>query len=487
MTPASVAWHAGIATDPGLRRPTNEDRLLVDDARGIFMVADGLGGHAAGELAAETAVRVIQNRLALPDYAEEAAIRAAITQANNEIFLAAQQNLDLRGMACVLTLVVAGQDHILVGHVGDSRLYLVWNGTLRKLTSDHSPVGLLEDSGELTEDQAMRHPRRNEVFRDVGSQMREPDDPEFIDVRSLPFRPDAALLVCSDGLTDVLKSSEISTIISRYRGDPGRAAQELVEAANAAGGKDNVSVILLPGPEFAAQEAHVIHETRERHSATRPRYTADAGKRLVTVLGCLLAGAALSFVGTAIWNARAPRMDPPHSPRTLRVSTADARGILNAMAAASTGDTVQVPAGEYLGPLELKSHVAIVADAPRSVIVRSDPSSTTDPGVAIAARNVRGARVDGLRILADDTHPLRTGILIANSNVEVDDVEISGAIEAGMRFEGKSGGRLLGNYLHGNSGPGILIDSESAPRLSGNRVSETGADAVVYRGFEKAR
>ena len=200
----AIQWRAGSASDPGLQRSINEDRLLVDEARGIFMVVDGLGGHAAGEVAAEIAVRVIDEKLSAATTIDEAQIRAAITAANNTIFEQANSDPALHGMACVLTIAVASGDRFLVGHVGDSRLYSLWNGKLRKVTSDHSPVGELEDNGEITEDQAMQHPRRNEVFRDVGSYRREMDAPEFIEVRSIPFRSDGALLLCSDGLSDLV-------------------------------------------------------------------------------------------------------------------------------------------------------------------------------------------------------------------------------------------------------------------------------------------
>ena len=104
-------------------------------------------------------------------------------------------------MACVLTLALVEDDRLTIGHVGDSRLYLVWNGAIRKLTSDHSPVGEREDHAELSEQEAMLHPRRNEVFRDVGSVPREPGDDDFIEIRQCRFKPDAAILLCSDGLS----------------------------------------------------------------------------------------------------------------------------------------------------------------------------------------------------------------------------------------------------------------------------------------------
>lgn len=300
----AAAWRAGVATDPGLQRSINEDRALVDDALGVFLVVDGLGGHAAGERAAETAVRAIIGHMesaALEGRRDvEENIRRAIAEANNQIYLEAQQNEEWHGMACVLTLAVADEDRVTVGHVGDSRLYLIWNGNLRKLTSDHSPVGEQEEHGELTEEEAMQHPRRNEVFRDVGSQPHEPHDPQFIETRTFRFRPDAALLLCSDGLSDVLTSGEISAIVERYDGDPNGTARQLVEAANRAGGKDNISVVFVAGPDFLGSDSNTLEEVRPRHAATRMRETRSRWRAVFRNVLLLIAG---MILGILLWIA----------------------------------------------------------------------------------------------------------------------------------------------------------------------------------------
>jgi serine/threonine protein phosphatase PrpC len=267
----TVGWRSGVASDPGLLRGNNEDRVYVDDASGIFLVVDGMGGRAAGELAAHTASQVIPHHLESSEGDVSERVRQAIAAANNEIYRLAHDRDDCRGMACVLTLAVAQEDRITVGHVGDSRLYLVWNGTLRKLTSDHSPVGELEDQGELTEAAAMGHPRRNEVFRDVGSRPRDAHDEEFIQIKSFPFRPGAAILLCTDGLSDMLTSAEISSIVERYSGDPAITAHELVATANQKGGKDNISVVFVAGPEFLGIDSELMLQARERHSITQVR------------------------------------------------------------------------------------------------------------------------------------------------------------------------------------------------------------------------
>jgi serine/threonine protein phosphatase PrpC len=267
----TAKWRSGVATDAGRMRAHNEDRSYVDDERGVFLVVDGVGGHPGGEKAAEIALQVIPAELEKARCGVKDRIRQAITEANNEISRLAQRDDAWQGMACVLTLAVVNDDRITVGHVGDSRLYLVWNGALRKLTSDHSPVGEREDRGELTEEEAMVHPRRHEVFRDVGLRLRVPDEDDFIEIREFLFKPDAAILLCSDGLSDQLTSAEMREIIERYEGDPQRTAGELVDAANAAGGPDNITAVFVAGSDFLGSACQEMAEARARHSITRTR------------------------------------------------------------------------------------------------------------------------------------------------------------------------------------------------------------------------
>jgi serine/threonine protein phosphatase PrpC len=473
---------AGSASDAGLQRSINEDRVFVDDARGIFMVVDGLGGHAAGETAAETAVSVIEREFRAPPDINEERMANAITAANNEIYALANSNPAWRGMACVLTLAVAAGDQFLVGHVGDSRLYVYWNGKLQKITSDHSPVGELEDSGELTEEEAMHHPRRNEVFRDVGSYPHSPDDPRFIELKRFRFRPDAALLLCSDGLSDLVKSSEMTQILERYDGDATRIAQLLIEAANTAGGRDNISVIFVPGPEFLGTESASLSDGRSRHGATRMRSAAKSSRGifrnvLLVFAGMLIGGLGLwrysSFLGEKP-EPTATAIVLPHAPKDIPVDAADSLGIAKALASALPGDTIVVPPGDYLGPILLKDRVNIVAQSPHHVIVRSDPTSVNETGIAIVARGVKEARIKGLHLTGDETHPLRIGLLIADSSIEAEDIEVSTASEAGLRIEGDSRPLVMGSSFHANAGPGVVVRGESAPRLVGNRITENG-------------
>src|SRR5688572_27156065 len=165
-------------TDPGRRRNVNEDRFHCDATRGLFIVIDGVGGQAAGGKAADVALSILRNRLERETAPAAERVREAITIANNEIFRLAGTRPEWNGMACVLTVAVVEDGRATIGHVGDTRLYKLREDRIEKVTRDHSPVGEREDSKELSELQAMRHPRRNEVYRDVGSEIHEPLDPE---------------------------------------------------------------------------------------------------------------------------------------------------------------------------------------------------------------------------------------------------------------------------------------------------------------------
>lgn len=296
-------WKAGAATDPGRMRSDNQDRSYIDEARGVFLVVDGLGGHAAGDMAADTALEVIRAELAAQDGDVRRRIRQAIATANNRIYELAALNDACRGMACVLTLAVLEDDKMIVGHVGDSRLYLMWNGAFRKLTSDHSPVGEREDRGQLTEFEAMQHPRRHEVFRDVGSRPRDPEDAEFVEMKEFLFKKDAAVLLCSDGLSDLLTSGEMRELIELYDGDPQKVARELVDAANSAGGKDNITAVFVAGSEFLGNASAAMAEARVRHSITRARPGAASAagesvlaQRFAKLLTCRVAFLVYGFV-----------------------------------------------------------------------------------------------------------------------------------------------------------------------------------------------
>lgn len=251
-----ISWDSAVATHPGLKRDNNEDRYHWDQEEGIFIVADGIGGYASGEVAATIAVETISDRLKKYG-AGDTQLREAITTANQKIFEMAQAHQILQGMACVLTVAIIKDDTLFIGHVGDTRLYLLKPATnipssilhIEKITKDHSPIGRREDEEGLSEIEAMRHPRRNEVFRDVGSQIKDPDDEDFIDTNKSFFDKNSAVLLCSDGLTDLVTSHRIKEIIENTNNSQDAVNRLIIEALKE-GGKDNITALLIANEQF---------------------------------------------------------------------------------------------------------------------------------------------------------------------------------------------------------------------------------------------
>jgi len=239
----------------GRSRVTNEDQYYYDAERGILIVVDGVGGKAAGEKAAAIALQALRARLERKTGGIEGRIREAITLANNQVYEHAQAHPEWHGMACVLTVAVIDDGHFTVGHVGDTRLYQVRAGRIVKVTHDHSPVGEWEDAGMLTEIEAMRHQRRNEVYREVGSAVRAPEEEEFIELIRRPFDPHSGLILCTDGLSDMLTAAQVLSIVQQWAGDPANLVRRLIEAANEAGGRDNITVVYATGADGVTPEA----------------------------------------------------------------------------------------------------------------------------------------------------------------------------------------------------------------------------------------
>lgn len=489
----------------GLVRQNNEDRLHCDPDRGIFMVIDGIGGQAAGEQAADIAFNRVRARLERQTGTAEERIREAITVANNEILRAAATNPDWQGMACVLTVAVVENGSAVVGHVGDSRLYKIRRREILKITHDHSPVGEREDSGQISEAEAMRHPRRNEVYRDVGSQEHAPDDPDFIELRRIPFEPDSALVLCSDGLSDQVASAEIRRLVLANAGDPGAAVHELIEAANRAGGKDNVTVLVIEGEQFAA--------AREMPAIALPRRGGNpfSSRPAMFVYGLVCAALVYAGLRYAGWLERRPEAPVP---QTLRVGNGGFARISEALAKARPGDTVEVSSGEYPEQLRLKSGVTVRGRMPEVPILRPAPVEG-GPAVAVLAERIQGARFTGFRIRADESAPLSAGVVIADSDLELQDTEIIGAgtgIEirgnskavlranliadcgdAGVRISGDSAPWLLYNAILRNGrrprdpAPGVLIEDPARPVLVGNTFEDNGGEPVrAPAGIDKS-
>jgi protein phosphatase len=234
-------------TDVGRRRESNQDSLLVAPERGLYAVADGMGGHAAGEVASHIAIEALSEVLHDPSFlkdrsdAQVAASRLqdAFVEGNRRICDSVVTRGEWRGMGTTIVAMVTLEDRAVIGHVGDSRAYLLRNGALHRLTNDHSWVSEQVRMGLMTDEEAHRHPMRNIVTRALGNR------PALdVDINEAEVQPADVFLLCSDGLNSMLTDDEIAETLKSHRRDPETACRQLVEAANTKGGEDNITVIV---------------------------------------------------------------------------------------------------------------------------------------------------------------------------------------------------------------------------------------------------
>lgn len=237
-------------THPGMRRTENEDtytcRQLWSPDKALLVVVDGVGGYAGGKKAAAIARESIDQYMQTPKGDTLTMLREAVIFANNRITEERMLDPKYSEMCCVLTAAVAdataGSVHFV--HVGDTRLYRYRKGVLQKLTKDHSFVGLREDAGEITEREAMNHPQRNQILREVGSSIHRIDDEDFMQYGVDELLPGDGLLLCSDGLTDMVTAKEVAEILATSAA-LNTKVNNIIALANEAGGLDNITVVLL--------------------------------------------------------------------------------------------------------------------------------------------------------------------------------------------------------------------------------------------------
>lgn len=261
----------GSGTHVGKIREHNEDSLVV--AAPLFVVCDGMGGHAAGEVASEIAVSTIARNA--PQYPDAYALGQAVESANLAIIQAAKQGKGRAGMGTTCTAAMLENEHLVIAQVGDSRAYLLHNGRLQQITRDHSLMADLIEAGRITPEEAKVHPQRSVITRALGSDPRtEPD------LYEIGVHEGDRLLLCSDGLTAMLDDNEIRAILGSVT-DPQRCASRLINQAVDAGGVDNVTVIVVDVTGFA--------EVRHNKLARKTKML------IGTVLACM----ALAIAGAA--------------------------------------------------------------------------------------------------------------------------------------------------------------------------------------------
>jgi serine/threonine protein phosphatase PrpC len=223
-------------------RVSNEDAYVASDRHKTFLIADGMGGHAAGEIASQLAAETVKSLLEQrsPDSRPDGFLQHAIQEANALIYETQMQKPECRGMGSTLTVLSFSDSMFHIAHVGDSRAYLLRGGTLDQLTQDHSVVWPLYENGILTKEDIAHHPQKNLITRSVGTYPQ-------VEADSLSNAAHAGdiFLLCSDGLTDVLTDQEIARTLSVPARPVQDLADQLVDAANAAGGPDNITVVVV--------------------------------------------------------------------------------------------------------------------------------------------------------------------------------------------------------------------------------------------------
>lgn len=312
-----VAEH-WCGTDTGLQRRANEDSLLVRSP--LFVVADGMGGAQAGEVASRVAVETFHGGLRDATDAESSLI-AQVQEANSHINELSHRRAEHAGMGTTITVVYVGEQEVSIAHVGDSRAYCMRERELLRLTDDHSLVDELIREGKLTPEEAEEHPQRSVITRALG-----PEPTVEVDVRSFRGRPGDVYLICSDGLTTMLSEPELLEILLAHE-SLHESGEALIAAANAAGGKDNITVVLFRLDEvLSAAERDADGHTTITAFAPAPQAALASRERTDSPIQHTQLNVASSDERGAAGTAVIPRR-----PREAAVAPAPPRGVRTRM------------------------------------------------------------------------------------------------------------------------------------------------------------
>ncbi len=269
----SLGAYAG-ATDTGRTRRRNEDSYVV--APPLFCVADGMGGAQAGEVASRLAAAAVEDADPSGPSGPER-VTSLIQEANRRVYERASADPTVSGMGTTITVALVEDDGVTIGHVGDSRAYLVRDGSLKQITEDHSLVNELVKSGKLSREEAEQHPQRSVITRALGT------DPDVdVDAFTVEVQPGDLFLLCSDGLTSMVDNEEILTLLEQNRGDLKLTTKSLLTAANRGGGEDNITVVTF---EIAADGGDTVVMPAVREDDTLDGFSAvNAGDTVENVL-----------------------------------------------------------------------------------------------------------------------------------------------------------------------------------------------------------
>ena len=274
-------YRIGAKTDVGRRREVNEDSFLVHEP--LVVVADGMGGHVAGDIASSTAIETIKEKAASARAEDLNTLAALVLGANTRIWEKAESDSSLRGMGTTCTLLLLDASKAHFAHVGDSRAYLLRQSKLNQITEDHTLVGRMVKEGRLSAQDAERHPQRSIVTRALGV-----DSEVEVDLMTVDVAEGDRILICSDGLSSMVDFDGIEAILKR-ESDPQAAAERLVDAANEAGGEDNITVVIVdigdPDSRGAAASAASSRAGTAESSGPRSPQTAAPSSSEMTYAG----------------------------------------------------------------------------------------------------------------------------------------------------------------------------------------------------------
>lgn len=236
-------FRVAYMTDVGQKRTNNQDAVYVSEALSLFIVADGMGGHQAGEIASLSTIESIVHCIgSQEDLKPETLIFDSVIMANKDVYLKSLEHEAYRGMGTTCSMVLLRDDCIHIGHVGDSRVYFI-DDHIRQITTDHTLVEDLVALGEITKEEAIHHPKRHVITRAIGT------DPEVtLDYLTFDIKETKKILLCSDGLSEMVNDSELYEVINTHNIND--AVTMLIQLANDRGGSDNISIIIIELSEY---------------------------------------------------------------------------------------------------------------------------------------------------------------------------------------------------------------------------------------------
>ncbi|MEJ7692782.1 protein phosphatase 2C domain-containing protein [Daejeonella sp.] len=437
-------------TDTGKVRGNNEDTFIVQSSKGgdyiLASAIDGVGGYSGGEIAAALAKESIIEYFENPGGDLTAMMVQALVNANEKIY---KQKIEVKehdSMACVLTLAVVdikkNEFHYI--HVGDTRLYLLRDGSLVKVTKDQSFVGFLEDSGRLTEEAAMSHPKRNEINKALGFNTGLQNDVDYFETGSSPFLPGDMILLCSDGLTDMVTKQDITDIMTSDA-TLEDMAQKLIDAANSNGGKDNITAVLVKNDNpLQEQQAVTRSDVSKKKVVIEEKpvpekiiqekevlTTSPPAKRANTTAVMLLSVLSIALLASTIYLLwmRGQTGSFEEQISGIDTSTVVAETSLSQQFGAMTGDTLVLNDSVYNEPIVLSKSIRLDRDTlyilSRGKIVFIRDSLFRGPAFVIPATGksivLNGLSFDGFDIgIASQTKNVRMeGVKFSNVRVPV--------------------------------------------------------------------